>query len=265
MSLPEYEIYAIKYGEREGTRGGVFMDADPHDAPLNMDYYVWLIRSPARAIVVDVGFGREEGERRGRTFLRDPAEGVALLGVDANAVEDVVITHMHYDHAGNLALFPTANFHIQDTEMAFVTGRAMTNKRLRHSFHLPDVLDMVTLVYGDRVMFHDGVEELFPGITLHPMPGHTRGLQSLTVNTARGTVVVASDAAHYYESFEKEPIFNTHENIYDMVESYRRLRRLAPSDDHIIPGHDPLVLKKYPPATPELEGIVARVDVAPIA
>jgi glyoxylase-like metal-dependent hydrolase (beta-lactamase superfamily II) len=230
-----------------------------------MDYFVWSLKSPERTIVVDVGFGRAEGEKRGRTFLRCPTEGLALIGIEAEAVEDVVISHMHYDHAGNLALFPNARFHIQDTELAYVTGRAMTHPRLRHSFALADVLEMVTMVYGDRVIFHDGREEIAPGVTAHPIPGHSRGLQSLTVNTARGTVVVASDAAHYYESFEKELVFNTHEDVFKMLEGYRTLRKLAPSDGHIIPGHDPLVLKRYPPARPELEGIVARVDVAPVS
>ena len=262
MSEPEYEIYAIKYAERVGIRGQTFMDGDPHEAPIAMDYFVWALKSPERTIVVDVGMNRAEGERRKRTFLRCPTEGLKLIGIDHEDVQDVVISHMHYDHAGNLELFPNARFHIQDTEMAFVTGRAMTHERLRHSYCLPDVIQMVTMVYGDRVVFHDSDQSLYPGINLHAMPGHARGLQSLTVNTARGTVVVASDAAHYYEGFLDEQVFMTHENIFDLVESYRKLRRLAPSDDHIIPGHDPEVLKRYPSAGEGLEGIVARVDVA---
>lgn len=263
MSLPKYEIYAIKYAERMGTRGGIFMDGDPHDAPLAMDYFVWLIKSSERAFVVDCGFGRKEGEKRGRTFLRCPVESLQLVGVDPAKVEDVVITHMHYDHAGNLEKFPNARFHITDDEMAYVTGRAMTNKRLRHSFVLDDVVEMLKALYGDRVVFHDREEELFPGVRLHPVGGHTRGLMCLTVNTARGTVVVASDVAHYYESYLEEPVFQTHEDIFKMVEGYRTLRRLADSDDHIIPGHDPQVLDYYAAPSPDLEGIVVRVDGAP--
>lgn len=265
MPQPHYEIYAIKYGERLGTRGGVFMGGDPHDAPLAMDYFVWAIKSPQRTVVVDVGFSRDEGERRGRRFLRCPTDGLALIGIDAAKIDDVVITHMHYDHAGNLALFPNARFHIQDAEMAYVTGRAMTHGHLRHSFALADVLSMVTMVYGDRVVFHDGRQDFAPGIVLLPIAGHSRGLQSILVNTARGTVIVASDAAHYYESFESERVFNTHENVFEMLEGYRTLRRIAPDDAHIIPGHDPKVLERYPAPRPDLEGIVARVDVAPMA
>jgi len=263
MALPEYEIFAVKYAERTGTRGTVFVHGDPHDAPLGMDYFVWVMRSAERTVVLDVGFGKAEGERRGRTFLRCPTEGLAMLGVDAEAIDDVIISHMHYDHAGNLELFPNARFHIQDAEMSYVTGRAMTHKALRGSFVLADVQQMVAALYGDRVVFHDGDEDLFPGISLHHIPGHTRGMQSVRVHTARGWVVLASDAAHYYECLTDGRPFQTHENMYLMLEGYRRLRQLAPDDAHIVPGHDPEVLKRYPAPEPEMQGIVAALHQPP--
>ena len=263
MSSTSYEIYAIKYGERVGTRGGMFVYGDPHDAPMAMDYFVWAIRNAERTIVIDVGYGREEGERRGRTFLRSPAEGLKLIGIDADTVKDVIITHMHYDHAGNLALFPNARFHIQDEEMAYVTGRSMTHKVLRSSYALDDVLEMVRLTHGDRVVFHAGDDEIVPGVTVHHISGHTRGLQSVRVATERGWVVLASDAAHYYENVEKETPFAVLENMFLMLEGFRKLRKLAPSDAHFVPGHDPQVMRRYPAPSPELAGIVARLDVEP--
>ena len=264
MATPEYEIYAIKYGDRVGTRGTIFMHGDPHDGPLGMDYFVWVIRNEDRTIVVDVGYNQAEGEKRGRNFLRCPTDGMRLIGVEAADVEDLVITHMHYDHSGNLGLFPKATFHIQDSEMAYVTGRAMTHPGLRHSFVLSEVNEMVTAVYGDRVLFHDGDEEIAPGVSVHHMPGHTRGLQSVRVHTNRGWVVVASDAAHYYESIEGGSSFMNHEDQFLMLEGFRNLRKLVPSYQHIVPGHDPKVLQRYPAASPELEGIVARLDLAPL-
>jgi glyoxylase-like metal-dependent hydrolase (beta-lactamase superfamily II) len=260
---PEYEIYAIKYGERMGTRGGIFIHGDPHDAPLAMDYFVWVIRNNDRTVVLDVGFSQAEGERRKRTYLRCPTEGMKLIGVDADDVEDVIISHMHYDHVGNLDLFPKAKFHIQDEEMAYVTGRAMTHKALRHSFVLDTVEQMVRAVYGERVVFHDGDEELFPGIWLHHIPGHTRGLQAVRVHTKRGWVVLASDAAHYYESIADDIPFQTHEDIFKMLEGYRRLQKLAPTDAHIVPGHDPLVLDRYAAPSADLEGVVVALHEAP--
>ena len=122
--MPEeiYEIYAIKYGDRVGERGTMFVHGDPHDAPIAMDYFIWALRNDQRTIVVDVGYDKKEGEGRGRSFLRSPTEGLALLDIDAAGIEDVIITHMHYDHAGNLDHFPNSRFHIQDFDFAFEHG-----------------------------------------------------------------------------------------------------------------------------------------------
>lgn len=258
-----YEVFAIKYGQRTGVRGGMLIHGDPHDAPMPMDYFVWAIRNDARTIVVDIGYSREDGERRGREFLRCPTEGLAALGIDAASVADVVITHMHYDHVGNLDKFPNARFHIQDTEMAYVTGRSMTHRRLRHSFTLDNVLDMVRAVYGDRVVFHSGEGDIAPGVSVHHIGGHTPGLQVVRVATARGWVVLASDASHYYENMDGGEPFKVVDSVTDMLEGHRTLVRLADSRAHVVPGHDPLVMRRYPPPSAALEGIAVRLDVAP--
>lgn len=263
MAIDTYEVFAIKYGQRMGERGGMLIFGDPHDAPMAMDYYVWAIRNEERTLVVDIGYSREDGEGRGREFLRCPTEGLAAVGIDATQVADVIITHMHYDHVGNLDKFPAARFHIQDSEMAYVTGRSMTHPRIRHSFTLDNVLDMVRAVYGDRVVFHDGDEEVAPGITVHHVGGHTRGLQVVRVNTARGQVVLASDASHYYENMERGEPFKVVDSITGMLEGHRKLYRLADSPQHVVPGHDPLVMDRYPAPSPALDGIAVRLDVAP--
>ena len=116
--------------------------------------------------------------------------------------------------------------------MAFVTGQAMTHKALRHSFALPDVLEMVSMVYGDRVQFHQGDDEVVPGVTVHHIGGHTRGLQAVRVNTKRGMVVLASDASHYYENFEENVTFTTVENIFLMHEGFRKLQTRAHTCAH---------------------------------
>jgi glyoxylase-like metal-dependent hydrolase (beta-lactamase superfamily II) len=258
-----YEVFAIKYGHRVGTRGGMMIYGDPHDAPMPMDYYVWALRNAERTIVVDIGYSKDDGERRGREFLRCPTEGLAAVGIDAKSVKDVIITHMHYDHVGNLDKFPSANFHIQDAEMAYVTGRSMTHHRIRHAFTIDNVTDMVRMLYGDRVQFHDGEQSIAPGISVHLVGGHTRGLQVVRVNTARGQVVLASDASHYYENMNSGEPFTVVDSISDMLEGHRTLFKLADSPEHVVPGHDPLVMQCYPAPTPELQGIAVRLDVPP--
>ena len=263
MSVPTYEVYAIRYARRDARRHEHFVGGDPHDAPMHMDYFVWLIRSAERTIVVDTGFTAEVAAKRKREYIRTPKAGLALLGVNADEVRDVVITHMHYDHVGTFFDFPKATFHIQDAEMNFVTGRYMRHARFAHSIEVEDVVGMVKALFKGRVAFHKGVDELAPGVTLHHIGGHTPGLQSVRVHTKRGWVVVASDATHYYEHLATGRCFTSVVDIGGVFEGYDTLRRLADSPDHIVPGHDPLVMKRYPPVSPELEGIAVRLDVTP--
>ena len=98
-----YEIFAIKYGGKtDRTRRESFLMDDAHDLPHPIDYFIWVIRNQDRTILVDTGFDRAEAAKRGRTVTREPVEALSLIGVDANELEDVVITHLHYDHAGTL-------------------------------------------------------------------------------------------------------------------------------------------------------------------
>ncbi len=263
MTLPNYEIYAIKYAWRDARRTVHFVGGDPHDAPMPMDYFVWLVRNAERTIVIDTGFTQAMADQRKRVFLRSPAAGLALMGVNAAEVKNVVITHLHYDHVGTFQDFPAAQFHLQDAEMAYATGRHMRHRQFNHGYEVEEVIGMVRLVYKDRVTFYKGDAELAPGISLHHIGGHTAGLQCVRVHTARGWVVVASDTSHYYEHFEKGRVFTTTFHLGDTLDGYARLHQLADSPKHIVPGHDPLVMQRYPAVSAALKDIVVRLDAVP--
>lgn len=259
-SAPEsretYEIYAIRYAHMPRKRRDNFLGGDPHDAPMPMDFFVWLLRSPTRCILVDTGFNARTAAIRQRELLRCPIEALADLEVRPEDVTDVIITHLHYDHAGNLDKLPRARFHIQDAEVEYATGRCMCHGVLRHAYSVDDVVELVRRVYDDRVVFHDGDGEVAEGVRLLHIGGHTKGLQSVQVQTARGKVVLASDASHYYENIERSRPFPIVFNVADMLRGYARLHAAASSPDHIVPGHDPRVLEIYPPLSETRRDIV---------
>jgi len=255
-----YEIYAIKYAHHMRRAGENFIGGDPHDGPMPLDYFVWLVRGEGRDLVVDTGFSAAMAAKRGREHLRCPTDGLRLLGVNPGGVKDVVITHLHYDHVGNFDLFPAATLHLQELEMRYATGRYMCDECFRGAYEVEDVVGMVRRLYDGRVRFHEGDRELMPGVSLHLIGGHTMGLQAVRVATRRGAVVLASDASHFYANMEEVRPLPIVWSVADMVEGYRKLRSLAQSADHIIPGHDPLVMERYPAPGRALQGIVARLD-----
>jgi glyoxylase-like metal-dependent hydrolase (beta-lactamase superfamily II) len=256
-----HQILALRYARLDRLSDRNFLGGDDHATPMPLDYYVWVIRGGARTIVVDTGFDAAAAASRGRTLLRPVGDGLAAIGVEPAAVGDVVITHLHYDHAGNVALFPRARFHVQDAEMAYCTGRAMTHRHLSAPFDAERVAEMVRRVFDGRVVFHAGDSTLCPGVTLHHLPGHTPGLQAVRVDTERGPVVLASDAAHFWANLDRETPFPVIADVPAYLESLRILRGLAPSIDHIIPGHDPGVLARFPPLPGSVD--VVRLDLPP--
>src|SRR6478752_2419346 len=135
-TIPVYRLYAIRYAWRPAKRRDHFMGGDPHEGEMPMDYFVWVAVSPERTVVIDIGFTEEVAKKRKRTYLRCPIDAMGAIGVDPATVGDVVISHLHYDHAGNFPLFPKARFHIQEPEVAFATGRYMRFPKMSHSFEV---------------------------------------------------------------------------------------------------------------------------------
>ncbi|MGO6986364.1 N-acyl homoserine lactonase family protein [Rhizobium leguminosarum] len=236
---------------------------DVHEGAMPLDYYVWVIRGEGRLVVVDTGFGADAAAERGRILLHEPAALLQAIGIATEQVEHVVLTHLHYDHAGSLDTFPNAVFHLQDEEMRYATGRPMCHACLRAPFSVRDVLKAVGLVHGGRVRFHDGTSELFPGITLHRVGGHTGGLQVVRVSTARGPLVLASDAFHFSENRLRRAPFPLVYHVGEMLEGFARCEELAGGNDELlIPGHDPEVRLRWPALSQELSDVV-RLDLPP--
>ncbi|WP_454674151.1 N-acyl homoserine lactonase family protein [Achromobacter pestifer] len=263
VALPVYEAYAIRYASVTRRAVDNFLSrADVHDGPMPMDFYCWLLKGPVGNVLVDTGFSACSARSRNRAFTLHPETALARLGLAPADIDHLILTHLHYDHAGNVEAYPQAQVHLQDTEMQYATGRYMCFEAMRHFFSVDDVQSVVRQVYAGRVRFHDGDATLAPGLELHHVGGHTQGLQVVRVHTARGWVVLASDALHYYRNFTDNNPFPAIFHLGDMLEGYTRIRTLADSDAHIVPGHDPAVAQRYPLAD-GAEGIY-RLDAPPL-
>jgi glyoxylase-like metal-dependent hydrolase (beta-lactamase superfamily II) len=234
--MEPYDVYALRYAHAERPARDNFIFDPIHQGPMPLDFFIWAIVGNGRVFVVDLGFDHAGAARRGRDILRLPSESLEMLGIRAADVENVIVTHMHYDHAGDLSAFKNARLYVQDREMAYATGRHMANERLRLAFDVDYVCAFVRAVYDERVVFVDGVKELAPGIEVHHIGGHTDGHQ---------------------ETQNPFPIVH---NVSDMVEGYKRLSELADDDGLIIPGHDPLVIERFPCPDPSFHGEIVQLS-----
>jgi glyoxylase-like metal-dependent hydrolase (beta-lactamase superfamily II) len=260
MSLPMWEAFALRYATVQRKPGENFITHDIHEDAGHMDYFVWFLRNDDETILVDTGFGEEASRRRGRTLLRNPIDALKSAGIALEDIRETVITHAHYDHAGNTRMLEGTRFHLQEQEMFYATGKDMRHAFCNHAYDANDVCDLVHANFEGRVDFHDGEFELRPGITVHWVGGHTRGLQIVRVHTRRGWIVLASDASHYLANLRRRAPFPIVIDVADMLRGFELIERLAESPDHIVAGHDPITMQQYASAGPDGLEIVSLTE-----
>lgn len=259
-----HEVYAAKFAEArpDGTEAQYFFNghapADCDSRAAQLDFSVWLIRTPQADIVVDAGFTSVTAKRRDRPHFREPTEALAFLGVEPARVPFVILTHFHYDHVGDLAPFTSARFVVQEEEMRFWTGRHASRHEFRRLVEPEDIERLVGLSLDGRVMFIDGSREIVPGVTVHRVGGHTPGMQIVTVDTARGRVVLASDSSHLDAHVQCGMPANLVTDLPAMYDAFDTINELADSPDLVISGHDPRTLQRFE-AVAGLDGIAVRI------
>lgn len=244
-----YEVYALKYGERDTTACQFFYRESSH-APLTLHYFVWLILGGPHPVLVDTGFLDDDARERGIRDYVSPAAMVERAGVKPDEVPMALITHLHYDHWAGHSLFPNAQYWIQQDEVAFWTGPFSHYAAFRQSANVGAMARLVTLNYGNRLRIVHGEHEVLPGIRLHRVGGHTAGLQIVTVKTARGTVVLTSDASHFYHNVETRQPVQIITSLPEMLAGFETIYALAGAEQLIVAGHDPQVSHRFKPMEP---------------
>ena len=240
-----YKIYILRYAWRTANSAEIVMQ-DIHRQALEMSYYMWVITNGEHIAVVDIGFTEEMSKRRGREWICHPAQRFEQIGIDPNKVEHVIVSHMHWDHCGNYAMFPNATFYLQEKEMAFWTGKYLKYKAFNYAVEIEDIIALVKLNHDGRIAFTDGTQQILPGITVHRVGGHTAGIQITQVECGSGTAVVASDATHTYRNVrERMPTYIIHD-IPQYLDGFELMSRLVKQESYILPGHDSEVMKLHP-------------------
>jgi len=247
----QYEVLAVRYGTRQASAAEVFLNYHAYrepDRPLVMDYFFWVARNPARSVVIDTGFSPAGGAARGRTMLMDTVPALQSAGLTPDAIAHVVLTHAHYDHIGGLPAFTGTDAEVLMTqdEYDFWTGPMGRRGQFAHTTEASELDHLRELRAAGRLTLTGRAKMIAPGIELIQVGGHTPGQAIVTVATAGGPVILASDAVHYYEELERDRPFSIVASLADMYAAFDQIRELASGPGaSVVAGHDPLVAERF--------------------
>jgi glyoxylase-like metal-dependent hydrolase (beta-lactamase superfamily II) len=249
---PSYRAYAIRYADREMNLSECYYAWRSYgvpDAPVTMSYFFWVLEprhdDHAGPIVVDTGFAPERGV--GRIPRITPREGLGLLGIDPARVQRLLISHMHYDHIGNVNLFPQARITIAGRDYEFWAGDPVA-KRQQFGQHTDwQGVELLRQAEADgRLEMIAGKTEIAPGVTALDVGGHSPGQLIFDVAGVDGDIALASDAIHYYDELDDDRPFLVFNDLADVYRAYERLRERVANGAALVPGHDPAVMQRFP-------------------
>ncbi|WP_064743108.1 N-acyl homoserine lactonase family protein [Pseudonocardia spinosispora] len=246
-----YEVLAVKYGEWHTTKNVLYQSFhtyDEPDEPVLIDYYFWVVRNDERTVVVDCGFRPGVADRRKRTLITPVPDALSRVGVDPADVSHLVLTHFHYDHIGNADLFPRSQIVTGAAEYDFWTGPIAARPLFATAVEAEEVARVQQAHREGRLLRVPVDDPGLSGISFRPVPGHTPGQIVVEVEGAGDRpVILASDTSHTYEEFELERPFHIASSLPDMYNGLAWLKQAA-SRAEVVPGHDHLVMTRYPPA-----------------
>jgi len=254
QSKPRYEIYAVRYATLPDFPVAELVSGADPARKLDIAMMVWLVRGNGHNILVDSGFYHQRffKDWKVKDFVK-PSDALRPLGLKPEDVTDIVITHMHWDHADGIDLFPNARIWIQKDELEYYAGEAWQSKDNSDGIDAEDVLTVVRLNTQGKVGLVNGdAQEIIPGITCYTGGRHTYASQYVGVNTGAGTVVLASDNMYLYENLQKHVPIAATLDAASNLRAQDRMRQLAATPELIVPGHDPAIMNKFPHKAPQI-------------
>jgi len=241
------EVYALRYGTLRNFPVSNLVAGADTTRRMDIALMVWLIKRPdGRNVLVDAGFHRDKFMQRWKPadYLK-PSDAVRLAGLRPEDITDVIVSHVHWDHLDGADLFPNARIWLQRDEYTHHVNGA--GRPLDRAIDSLDAAMLLALNRAGRVRLVEGDSaEIMPGIRGYTGGKHTFASQFVTVQTANGTIVIASDNMYLYENFTKHAAIAQTLDAASNLRAQARMGQLASSPRLIVPGHDPEVFVRFP-------------------
>jgi len=239
----DYQIYALKLGDLEDPASS-FLYRTGSKEKLKLFFYFWCIEKKGKIILVDTGFTKEMAQERGIKNYLNPVEQLSKIGIEAKSINQIIITHIHYDHFGGYQYFPNAVFYIQEQEVDAWSNKPLSNYSGFKNLIRPwFISDLKKLTKRGKVKLLNGNKKLFKDIGVVLTGGHSPGLQFVTIQTKDNKIVLASDVCHLYENLKQDTPSSIFVNLADSLNALETVKSYP--RDIIISGHAPEVLDKF--------------------
>jgi glyoxylase-like metal-dependent hydrolase (beta-lactamase superfamily II) len=249
---PAQEILSVKYAERRVRRSDVFHDYGSYGVPdgwLDMDYNFWVIRDDDGVTLVDTGYDVAARDWLGEIPVTTPPECLERLEIDPASVARVITSHFHYDHIGHLGLFTAAEVVSGAAEYDYWFAKRDAGALDGEFTTEADLAVVQRAADAGRLRLVREPARVGPSVAVHPVGGHCPGELVVTVQTATGPLVLASDAAHFYEQIEHRWPFFAFTDLDEMREGLAVINRMADEfGATVVPGHDARTRERFPAA-----------------
>jgi glyoxylase-like metal-dependent hydrolase (beta-lactamase superfamily II) len=259
LEADKYEIYAVRYATLANFSVSSLIAGADRSRRLDIAMMIWVLKgADGRIAIVDSGFHREQYFRQ--FSVKDyisPADAIAPLGLKADQVTDIFLTHMHWDHAGGVDLFPSARVWVQKAEYDYYTSDAWQARNTHGGIDPDDVVEIVKRNIAGKVSFVRGDDDAtLSGIVFGIGGRHTWQSQFVAAQTREHTVVLASDNMYLYENMDTHTPISQTLDAASNLRTQDRMRTLASTPALVIPGHDPAVFVRFP----RVSDRIVRID-----
>lgn len=232
--MKKYKIYPLHLGDITRDNTNMMYMVDP-GKKINIPLLAWLLYDGNDYILVDTGGTSPDGVHY-MPYTQVPEQTLPaqlkLHGVTPEDIKTVIMTHLHWDHAGNNALFPNAKFYVQRRELEYAAAPLDIQKGAYNK----------TLIFQTDYEIVDGCAEITDGISVFPTPGHSPGSQSVVVDTDQGKYIIVGDLICLYDCMARNPMIinGLHTNLFEYYDS---MNAVAATGYTVLPGHEPKILE----------------------
>ena len=245
----KYDVYAVRYATLANFPVSSLIAGADRARHLDIAMMIWVLKGvDGRVAIVDSGFHRDQYFKQFtvKDFVK-PSDAIAPLGLAPDQVTDIFLTHMHWDHAGGIDLFPAARVWIQKEEYDYYTSDAWQARTTHGGIDADDVLEIVKRNIAGKVSFVRGDDDtILSGITFGIGGKHTWQSQFVAVQTRAHTVVLASDNMYLYENLDTHTAISQTLDAVSNLRTQDRMKSLASTPALLIPGHDPALFDRFP-------------------